>query len=557
MNSEDKKLRMTFDPNTIQHLGIKMYSNLPAAIAELVANSYDADAENVEIILHDDGMTKSLDVKDDGFGMSFDEVNKYFLKIGRNRRSEEMKITPEGRTATGKKGLGKLALFGIGNEIKVITHKKNEKQYTEFSLNWEELKTWDSSKSPDYMPHFDLHDTKEINAFTKITISNLKRKSNFKPEDLAASLSKMFNFIDAHFKITIKLNNENPISIDNKLKYQGIDKQFYWNYPKSFSGFESKYENKDKIKGEIITSEKPLKPNLRGITLFANGRMVNLPEFFGRAESSHFFSYTTGWLNVDFIDEGIGDEDLISTNRQSLDWEKNETVKLRFFLQEMLIFVQREWRKKRKELNRKETSPQIGFDREKWLSSIPSDKANIIERAIDAIAEPDAKENPIFIFEQAMHEIVPEYATLHWRYLNTAITESNVVERLYKQGNYFQAASEAVKLYISKVREISKVTGQSSDYQIMMHAFGREETKPISLTKRKDEIETDIEEGQKFYSGGLVTGFKNPVSSHSTEEELKKRGLFSEKDCLDILSLLSHLFDRLNKREKPKIVYDH
>ena len=30
----DDKLFMSFDPNTIQHLGIKMYSNLPAALAE-------------------------------------------------------------------------------------------------------------------------------------------------------------------------------------------------------------------------------------------------------------------------------------------------------------------------------------------------------------------------------------------------------------------------------------------------------------------------------------------------------------------------------------------
>ena len=34
-----EELKMSFDPNTIQHLGIKMYSSLPTAIAELVANA--------------------------------------------------------------------------------------------------------------------------------------------------------------------------------------------------------------------------------------------------------------------------------------------------------------------------------------------------------------------------------------------------------------------------------------------------------------------------------------------------------------------------------------
>lgn len=35
---------MSFDPHTIEHLGVKMYSVLPNAIAELIANAYNADA---------------------------------------------------------------------------------------------------------------------------------------------------------------------------------------------------------------------------------------------------------------------------------------------------------------------------------------------------------------------------------------------------------------------------------------------------------------------------------------------------------------------------------
>lgn len=41
---EDRKLIMSFDPHTIEHLGVKMYSVLPNAIAELIANAYNADA---------------------------------------------------------------------------------------------------------------------------------------------------------------------------------------------------------------------------------------------------------------------------------------------------------------------------------------------------------------------------------------------------------------------------------------------------------------------------------------------------------------------------------
>lgn len=545
--STEEKLQMSFDPNTIQHLGIKMYSNLPSAVAELIANSYDADAKIVNVKLFESKSEKSICVEDNGHGMSFAEVNSCFLRIGRNRRSEDKKKSPSGRTVTGKKGLGKLALFGIGEEITVETKSSEERKKTVFTLSWEEIK---KCHAKSYEPKFDTPDDLSDASYTKITIGKLKRKTNFDVSGLISSIAKMFNFFDDDFKLSLYYNDSPRGEITNKLKFDEVIAQFSWNYSADFAEL-SDYTHKNDITGKIITTEKPLKANLRGVTLFANGRMVNLPEFFGRPESSHFYSYTTGWLNVDFVDNAIGEDDLISTNRQSLDWEKDETIALRSFLQEILAFVQRDWRAKRKELNKKTTREKTGIDREKWLSSVPKDKADVINNALDAIAEPDPADDPVLILEAAFHAVVPEYAQLHWRFLNSEITQSEVVSRLYIQENYFQAASEAVKQYILKVKNISGITGQT-DLPTVLAAFGRENTKPIALTNKVDDVEKDIEEGQKFYSGGVVSGFKNPVVSHSTEEELKRRGLFSEKDCLDVLSLLSHLFDRLNKRISPR-----
>ncbi|MBR6802961.1 MAG: TIGR02391 family protein [Kiritimatiellae bacterium] len=546
----DDKLLMSFDPNTIQHLGIKMYSNLPAAIAELVANSYDADAHKVEIDLIDTKGNRSLTVKDNGHGMTFEEVNDCFLRIGRNRRIEKASCSPEGRVATGKKGLGKLALFGIGNEIKVVTKKKNLHEKISFSLKWQDIL---NCKDKVYEPLFTREEDNSEGGYTEITILDLKRKTAFDHKGLTQALAKMFNLFDSTFEVIVYHNDQDGIKLNNELKYSGIESQFAWSYPADFTNLDSIYQHRQEIKGKIISTEKPLQPHMRGITLFANGRLVNLPEFFGRPESSHFYSYTTGWLDIDFIDidNNVGDDDLISTNRQSLDWEKDETILLRSFLQEVLAYVQRDWRKKRKETNKRNTPVTAGIDREKWLSSIPKEKADIISAALENIADPDSKDEPIAILEKAIHDIVPEYATLHWRFLNSNITQSPSVERLYQQGNFFQAASEAVKSYIAKVRKISGSTEQS-DNTMMMKVFGSDESSAISLTQRSDGIERDIEQGQKYYSGGVVTGFKNPVASHATEDELKQRGLFSEKDCLDILSLLSHLFDRLEKRVSPK-----
>lgn len=60
----------------------------------------------------------------------------------------------------------------------------------------------------------------------------------------------------------------------------------------------------------------------------------------------------------------------------------------------------------------------------------------------------------------------------------------------------------------------------------------------------------NIEVGQHLLSDGIVAGGRHPLQ-HEEHLELSKTGLFSEKDCLDFLSLLSHLFKRLNDSEKP------
>lgn len=121
----EPRLKMSFDPHTIEHLGIKMYSVLPNAIAELVANAYDADATEVHIKLYNEAGDKRIIISDDGIGMTFDEINENFLRIGRKRREIDSGISQiKHRKVTGRKGLGKLAFFGIGDVIRIRTIKE-------------------------------------------------------------------------------------------------------------------------------------------------------------------------------------------------------------------------------------------------------------------------------------------------------------------------------------------------------------------------------------------------------------------------------------------------
>lgn len=133
-DAEKMDLVMTFDPSTIEHLGIRMYSTLPPVMAELVANAYDADARKVTITLFD-GDEKRIIVSDNGDGMSYAEINDSFLRIGRNRRNESADTTKLGRRVIGKKGLGKLSFFGMSDCVEISTVKNGLKNVFEMNLS--------------------------------------------------------------------------------------------------------------------------------------------------------------------------------------------------------------------------------------------------------------------------------------------------------------------------------------------------------------------------------------------------------------------------------------
>ena len=80
--SSEKKLTLQFHGRIIDHLGIQMYQSPVAAIAEMVSNSWDADAEKVQIFFRDQGgENKYIEIIDNGTGMTFEECQKKFLQV--------------------------------------------------------------------------------------------------------------------------------------------------------------------------------------------------------------------------------------------------------------------------------------------------------------------------------------------------------------------------------------------------------------------------------------------------------------------------------------------
>ena len=107
--AENHKYEMTISLQIVEHLGLNLYSNTSAVIAEAVANAWDADAKSVEITLEKDRIT----IKDDGCGMDADDINKKYLTVGYQKR-HLVPVTPMlKRKVMGRKGIGKLSLLSI------------------------------------------------------------------------------------------------------------------------------------------------------------------------------------------------------------------------------------------------------------------------------------------------------------------------------------------------------------------------------------------------------------------------------------------------------------
>lgn len=426
----DKILEMQFDPNTIKHLGINTYSKLPPVLAELVSNCYDADAEKVIVHIYDnDPENKKIIIEDFGHGMTFDEINNKYLVIGRDRREEEGQMTQNGkRYAIGKKGIGKLSFFGIAKKATIKSFKDGIEN--EFELTWNGILEAGKRKEkyrPSIISYNKVIDDKDKKG-TTITLSNFERKSPFPDaQHIAYNLSRNFQVFGDDFNVSILKNDTDQYTVKNEDRYKYIIPEFEWELPfneEEKRNIESssprikeillKYEYADKISGKIIAATETVENDLRGVALFSRKKLVNDPEFYDNDATSFGYSYITGWLNIDFIDEFK--DDLISTNRRSLNWEHEITDKLKVYLTCLVSHLHNERKKKVYNKKIKDLSDKTGVDLPEWIGKLPKHEAPLARKLIDNIINADglttekATELTLYVYDFYKFESFKEIA---------------------------------------------------------------------------------------------------------------------------------------------------
>ena len=112
---------LKISPRMLELLSKDLYTNLYFVLAELIANAYDADAENVYVSISD----KEIRVEDDGTGMSPDTLDQVYLFVGSESSNcdENARTAGKGRLKMGRKGIGKLAALSCSDGFQLITLK--------------------------------------------------------------------------------------------------------------------------------------------------------------------------------------------------------------------------------------------------------------------------------------------------------------------------------------------------------------------------------------------------------------------------------------------------
>ena len=411
LDNSQPKYTMTMSLNVLNHLGIGLYSNVPAVLSETIANAWDADATHVDIKIDTDN--QRVTILDDGHGMSVSDANDKYLNIGYERRKSGEEKSPGGRSVMGRKGIGKLSLFSIANVVEVHSVKNGELHGFRMSVDAikRTMASADSAYHPEDIP------TEPLDKGTRIILTDMKRElRRYQTRNaLKRRLARRFSIMGSN-TFAIKLNDEEVTVADrgyhDKLQYiwtfgqRGKEAAKLANHCEASCELSPSIGEDYEIDGWIGTALKPsaLKDSdsgesINGIVIMVRGKLAqeNILDEFG--DQNLYSEYVIGEIHADFLD--LDDqEDIATTSRQRLIEDDPRYEALKRSLHDHLGIIQRDWRNRRHEAGIRvatEILPQI----KEWYQILNPDHQKAAERLFGKInqlkIDNEAEKGQLFI----------------------------------------------------------------------------------------------------------------------------------------------------------------
>ena len=473
-----KKYQMNISNTVLYHLGINLYSNIPAVLSEVVANSWDADATNVYIEIESDRIT----ITDDGHGMALKDINEKYLLVGYPRRIHNETVTDRyKRKVMGRKGIGKLSLFSIAETVRVETLKQEEKTKQEekngFVMSKQEIDNHIAEKNEKpYAPAALLESDIEITENgTRIVLTDLKKRiSTAHPNYLRKRIARRFSIIGTegdNFNVFV---DGSPVKITDRDYFHKI--QFLWHYgdgSEKYINLCNNLENSEhnekrdgtievtdvdniekltgSIKGWIGTVRKPtdltdkdedVNENLNKIVIMVRGKLAQENILDDFRQSGFYTKYLIGEIHADFLDMDNLD-DIATTSRQEIIKNDPRYGALKNWIQKELYNIRDKWDEWRAEIVRKEIY-QISAIKE-WLQEL----------------KPEEREKADLLFRKIGEVHLDNDGDRILLYKHTALAFENL---LYKG-----ALDQLERISVENIPAFMKILGNFDDFEVSLY----------------------------------------------------------------------------------------
>ena len=319
--------------SVLNHLGRNLYRNIITVLGEAISNSWDADAKNVWIQIDRD--KNAMCILDDGVGMTPNDFQNKFLKIGYTKRKNCQYKSQLGRPFIGRKGIGKLALLSCAQRIHIATKTQGtpliggiidnsglDKAITD-DINSQDYKL--DPLETDFSTYMSAIDHGTLIFFDHVTNGIFNTVEYIKK---AIALYFRFSLIDSEFNIYV---NDEQIS-EALLSDFSDNTQFIWIINGISDPFVSlmkklqetvRLESKANIHGYIASVFKPSNLKIRGsqekatIDLFVNGRLREKDILRHIPTNRIVENYVYGQIHFDELDQG-GNRDVFTSSREGI-----------------------------------------------------------------------------------------------------------------------------------------------------------------------------------------------------------------------------------------------
>ena len=368
-----EKLQFRVAFGAVRHFGRNLYSTNPPAIAELVANAWDAYAKECRIYIKNESML----IIDNGIGMTDWEFQNRYATSGNEkdtniRKPEEMKERPY----MGKKGIGKFSAFSLTDEYELFTKSVSDKEWKHIILEQQIL----STQTPTYdvpIEHIDTideitkrFDIKNFETFTGTAIYLPKLKRNVTAttiQSLKKLLSHRFSITtimnDGNFSVSIHTDEEDiDIDLKQHFYYNDIEYLHYFGYSENeiitrFPTVDSQHRVKEvdfasPIKGWIGSVSIPSTlvvdemTALKGVCIYINGKLVDEDILKSARKDRISDTYIVGEVDADYL--GLLEEDVVLSSREGLFLDDDEVVKVKTYLDNVKKSLMSKWAEMRK-----------------------------------------------------------------------------------------------------------------------------------------------------------------------------------------------------------------